>query len=300
MRLGPTLGALAALVGAVSLARADDATNLDSGVNSHDAARWNECVERFNAMLNPNSPTAITDPELKKRARMYDAACLVALGKDAEADKQIETLLLDDPRYFPDKAAFSSKVIDRFTAARGRLKDELDRREAARIAAEEADRKRREEQKAREQARQAAIELLARQEVTVEKNSRFWAAIPFGVGQFQNRQRGLGYAFLGAEAALGAASIVLDLVYGSIVRQGQSGTVDREAAIRQRDRVVLANRITFAGFAAVAVGGIIHAEATFVPQFVDVHERPLPKELLLSPTIGFDAHGMTAGLGGQW
>ena len=56
-------------------------------------------------------------------------------------------------------------------------------------------------------------EPLASQESVVVRHSRWIAALPFGVGQFQNGQEGLGYALLVSEALLAGASITSGVIY---------------------------------------------------------------------------------------
>jgi hypothetical protein len=270
-------------------ARADDVTAIDSAINSYDTARWDECVERFQVVLR--SPT-LRDVGQKNRARMYFAACLVSLGQEKQADAQMEQIVRDDILYVPDKVAFSSRVLDRFTETRVRLRDEIAEKEKERILAEIAARKAEEERKKKAEERVARLEQLATEEVSEKRGSRWIAMVPFGVGQFQNRQVGLGIGFLSAEVALGAASITTALLSGSIQRQAQQANADRAAAQILNDRVVLANRLTFGAFATVAVVGIVHAQTTFVPSFRETKQRPLPAELRIEPSVSKDFGGL--------
>lgn len=272
---------------AIGLARtreayADDASAVDSAINSYDTARWQECAERFKVVLQS---TTLRDLTLKNRARMYFAACLVPLKREKEADLQMEQIIRDDILYVPDKVAFSSRVLDRFTETRVRLRDEIAEKEKQRILEELAARKVEEEKKRKAQERVANLEQLAQEELSVKRSSRWIALVPFGVGQFQNRQRAYGFAFLGAEATLGAASIATALVSASIQRQSQEPNADRVAARTLYDRVLLANRLTFGGFVAVAVVGVVHAQTNYVPSFVEVKRRPLPDDLRLEPNV---------------
>lgn len=291
-RLG--MGAVALLAGAMTMlapktARADDITAIDSAINSYDTARWDECVERFEVVLR--SPT-LRDVGQKNRARMYFAACLVSLGREKDADAQMEQIVRDDILYVPDKVAFSSRVLDRFTETRVRLRDEIAEKEKERILAEIAARKAEEERKRKAQERVAKLEELATEEIAERKGSRWIAMVPFGVGQFQNRQTGLGIGFLSTEVVLGAASITTALLSGSIQRQAEQANADRKAAEILNNRVVLANRLTFGAFAAVAVAGIVHAQVTFVPSFRETKKRPLPDELRIEPSVSKDFGGL--------
>jgi hypothetical protein len=270
-------------------ARADDVTAIDSAINSYDTARWDECVDRFEVVLR--SPT-LRDLAQKNRARMYFAACLVALGREKEADAQLEQIVRDDVLYVPDKVAFSSRVLDRYTETRIRLREEIAAQTQRRILEEVAALKAEEERKRKAQERVTRLEQLATEQVLEKRSSRWIAMVPFGVGQFQNRQTALGIGFLSAEVALGAASITTALLSGSIQRQAQQANADRAAAQILNDRVVLANRLTFGAFAAVAVVGIVHAQTTFVPSFRETKQRPLPDELRIQPSVSKDFGGL--------
>lgn len=263
-------------------ARADDVTAIDSAINSFDTARWEECVERFKAVLA--SPT-LRDVAQKNRARMYYAACLVSTKREKEADKQMEQIVRDDVLYVPDKVTFSTRVLDRFTETRVRLRDEIAEKEKERIAADLARRKAEEERKKKAEERVARLEALATEEISEKESSRWIALVPFGVGQFQNRQKPLGWVFLGAETALAATTITTQLLSSSIQSQSRQPNADREAARILNDRVVLANRLAFGALVAVAVGGIVHAQTTFVPSFRETKKRPLPDDLRVEPAV---------------
>lgn len=287
-------GALVCLA-TTGVARADDVTAIDSAINSYDTARWEECVERFKVVLA--SPT-LRDVAQKNRARMYYAACLVSTKREKEADKQMEQIVRDDVLYVPDKVAFSTRVLDRFTETRVRLRDEIAEKEKEKIAAELAKKKADEERKQREKERIARLEQLATEEVSEKESSRLIALVPFGIGQFQNRQKPLGWVFLGTETALAATTITTALLSTSIQSQSRQPNADREAARILNDRVVLTNRIAFGALVAVAVGGIVHAQTTFVPSFRETKKRPLPDDLRVEPTVS--AGGGTLSVSGAF
>ncbi len=287
-------GALVCLA-TTGVARADDVTAIDSAINSYDTARWEECVERFKVVLA--SPT-LRDVAQKNRARMYYAACLVSTKREKEADKQMEQIVRDDVLYVPDKVAFSTRVLDRFTETRVRLRDEIAEKEKEKIAAELAKKKADEERKQREKERIARLEQLATEEVSEKESSRLIALVPFGIGQFQNRQKPLGWVFLGTETALAATTITTALLSTSIQSQSRQPNADREAARILDDRVVLTNRIAFGALVAVAVGGIVHAQTTFVPSFRETKKRPLPDDLRVEPTVS--AGGGTLSVSGAF
>jgi hypothetical protein len=278
----PALATTLAFVLATGTATADDLTTFERGVNSYEGERYKECIDRFSEMLRGGAPTELKDKTLQLRARMYLATCLFADKREPDAEKQMEKVVVDDPRFFPDRAAFPAKIIDRFTDVRGRMREEIDRLERERLAKEEEERREREEAKRREAARLVMLERLAREELFIRQNSRWVALAPFGVGQFQNNQRTIAWSLLGTEVALAGASIASFVVKEGIEANYQQGVSDRKAATDKRDTWVTINHVSFAAFAAVALGGIVHAQLTFVPEVREIRERKLPRELFVT------------------
>ena len=141
---------------------------------------------------------------------MIWGAVMVAKGRTKEAGELFEQLLLKDPHFEPDPLSFPTAVLDAFSDTRSRIRERLNA-QAQEHARREADRRAREaSEKQREVARMRLLERLATEERSIERRSRFVAMVPFGAGQFQNGDRGLGWAFLGAEAlflAVGSAAI---------------------------------------------------------------------------------------------
>ncbi len=257
---------------------------VEQGVISYETGRFTECVQRFQSILQPKSPDAPSSQENRSRARMYLATCLVALKREGEADTQLETLVREDYRYSPDRAAFPVSVIGRYLDTQLRLAPEIEAKVRADQEREAALRRQQEEREERERERQRIIEQMAREDVTVRRNSRLVALVPFGVGQFQNGQRALGWTLFGTEVAFATASVVTFFLKQNIEQQFSS-SVNRSEALRLRNLAAQANWVTFGLFAATALGGVAHAQVTFVPEFREVRERALPAPVSM-PTGG--------------
>ncbi|HEU4404234.1 MAG TPA: hypothetical protein VFS43_02935 [Polyangiaceae bacterium] len=295
-RAAPLALALALVSGR---ARADDEANLRSGVNSFEGGRYQECIERFEAMFTEGSPTFLREQGAKSRARMYYASCLTARGRSGSAEEQLTTLALEDPRYAPDSGTFPGPVIDKFYEIREKKKDVIRQRELEIIAREQS------EAKARDEARRAEIERrqklieAASEYYVVRQNSRVIASLPFGAGQFQNGQTALGWVLLGVEGALAVGSLATYLVATNYERQvlTRPEDIDIDATGDSHERVALANRLLFAGFVATAFGGILHAQATYVPELRERRRRALPPNLLVVPQLSLAPGGGGAGLG---
>lgn len=275
---------------------ADEAQELELGKNRFDAGQYDEAVKRFTTMLDPSVAPCeksapkksgrcrLTDKVLIERARAFAAASLVALERIPEADVHIETIFRQNPTYAPNPALFPGEVIDRFTEVKARIRAELEA--IARKEAEIALQKRLAEQKAEDDKSRwlEQIQRLAGEERVTKKNSRIVAAIPFGVGQFQNGSPGLGWFFAISEAVTGAAALTFAGVFSYYVSVDRT-TVDPETGQRV-DVVVLnntirtaatLNQVAFGTWAALTVAGIVQAQIAFVPEVVTTVKRPVPK-----------------------
>jgi tetratricopeptide (TPR) repeat protein len=287
---------------AAAPACADDASELERAKASYDAGRYGEGADRFRELLNPASPNALRDPLAIERARAYYAACLIALGRTEEADAEIEKVIRNNPVYSPDPVAFPGKVVDRFIEIKSRLKGEIEAAFRARAAAEQAAKARAERQQ-REYLE--SLQRLASQETILVRNSRWIAMVPFGAGQFQNRQEGLGYAFFVTEAALAVTSVTSAVVLTKLVGDYSRlpGPPDYDQFSSQRDTLWDVNRYSTIALGVVALTGIIHAQATFVPEFREsrVRQLPLPPPPPpLTPKVGVGPTGFFLGLGGRF
>jgi tetratricopeptide (TPR) repeat protein len=285
---------------ATAPARADDGTELERAKASYDAGRYAEGVDRFRDILNPAAPNALHEPTAIERARAYYAACLIALGKSEEADAEIEKIIRNNPVYSPDPVAFPGKVVDRFFEIKSRLKGEIEATFRARATAELAAKA-----KAEKQQREyiEALQRLASQERDVIRHSRWIAMIPFGAGQFQNGQDGLGYGLLVAESALAVTSIASAVIHAQLVAEYNPSRDDYESFVSKRDMAMDANWVSMTALGVVGLAGIIHAQATFVPESVEFRTRPIPPPPpppTVAPKVGAGPAGFFLGLSGRF
>ncbi|WP_437604797.1 hypothetical protein WMF20_26740 [Sorangium sp. So ce834] len=317
-------GALALLC--VGPAAADDMQQFELAKTRFDAGHYEEAVSRFAAMLDPATPPCdrgatevegkpcrISDPALVERARGLAAAALVALRRTSEADAYIEQILLDNPVYSPNPAVFQPEVIDRFTAVRARIRARIEEMTRQKAEAQRAERLRIERGRDDERRWIAELHRLAGRERVVARSSRWIAMLPFGVGQFQNGDEGLGWFFLVSQAVAGGTSIVSALALSSYTnvdvtpRPRAPGTpaqaVDIDALNSRIETAAAVNRVAFGTFATLVAAGIAHAQITFVPERVSFRTRrvpPPPPGFTAAPTISALPGGLYAGLLGRF
>ncbi len=300
------------MLAAPAPALADDAQALELAKNPFDAGEYGKAHQRLAALLdsaNPRcdagpSPTglcSLTSPDMIEQARALDAASLLALKDDKAADELIAAILRANPGYQPSAAMFPPEVMDRFTLVRGKLQTELNgivqdrERDLAkkRLAAQQAH--------DREEAWIAELQALAGQRV--ERNSRWIALIPFGIGQIQNGDVRAGIAFAVGEAAFGVAALAAVGEFNSLASTNPYAATATPVNIPElNSRIstwVLVNRITFAGWAALTAAGIMHAQITFVPERTYT-DRPVPPRPKLVPIASPLPGGAMLGLGGTF
>lgn len=262
------------LVGAPSLARAQ-IDQFERCRARYDALDYEAAVACFEALVGGETPR-LDSPALVAESRKYLGAAYLFVGRRDAAREQFELLLREQPLYVLDPRAFPVDVQELFDAVRDRLLEER-RQELARQALEE--------RALRAEARARALLEFAEEEVSFElEGSRWLALLPLGVGQFQNGNDGLGWFFVTSEVALLGVSIGA-MIWHQLVQQ----QIAEGLAVGSRIRVEEGNRyseILFAvnwaslgALAAVAIGGIIEAQASFVPIRTVTRRREVPEEL---------------------
>jgi hypothetical protein len=267
-------------------AHADGRAELEKARASFHALKWNDAEERLRALLDPK--TGLKERPLISQARMYLGATLILEGKKDEAKGIFEKLVLDDPSFEPDPLSFPGDAINTFIDVRSSLLDEI--RKASQTAARlEAERRKREE--AENEANRIWLERLkaqAGEEKITVRNSRIVASIPFGVGQFQNRQPILGWIFLGAEvAALAGTCVTYGMFRYARDRENEELLLYNQLSPKWHNRAQdlrFANLGFAGGFLAIAAIGVIQANVAFVPETPEKKKRDLPP--LPTPAAG--------------
>jgi hypothetical protein len=313
------LAALAAGLGLLATprpARADDAQAFELAKNPFDAGQYADAHARLAALLDASLPPCeagpsgrcrLTSAELIERARALDAASLLALKRDAEADALIAAILRQNPDYAPSPAMFPQEVIDRFTSVRAGLAAEL--RAIVQQRAKDEAQKRLNAQKAREAEEKWIHDLqeLAGTERRVDTNSRWLALVPFGIGQFQNGDMRLGITFAASEMLFGGASLVTTAIINSLAKTdvyahtAAGQPVDVAALNTEIINASIVNRVAFIGWAAISIAGVIQAQVAFVPERVSYPRRSVPPRPKIAPIAApLPGGGGVFGVGGTF
>ncbi|HEX8796780.1 MAG TPA: hypothetical protein VF765_37770 [Polyangiaceae bacterium] len=288
MRCWLVIAAVTVGVTLAPAARADAAADLEKAHNAYVARQYDEAEMRLRALLDAKTGTLV-DPDKVADARMYLAATLLAEKKNDEANALLEQLLIDRPDYQPDPLRVSLEAIDALTDARTRIRDKLAAIQAEKVRKAQEEKAKIEAERVKQQIRVQQLEQLASTEIIEHPNSRLLAMVPFGAGQFQNGQTALGWTFLLSEGALAIGSGIGAGFWYYYVQQTQAAVRDNTGTAPQYNQLAQTSSYVgdslFAGFALLAVIGVVHAQLTFVPEKVEMRTRPLPP-VSVTPTLG--------------
>jgi hypothetical protein len=277
------------LLAVAGLAHADARSDLEKAHNAYMAHRYADAESRLRTLLDVRTGT-LKDPDTVADARMYLGATLLAENKSDEAATTFEGLLIERPDYQADPFRVSLEAIDALTDARVRVRDKLDAIQAEKVRKAQEAKAKLEEERQKQALRLAMLEKMASTEVVIEQHSRWLALVPFGVGQFQNGQSADGWAFLTAEGLLASATVVaagLSFYYEQhAFRAATNNNASSVVAYENLARwSALTDDILVGALALTMVGGVIHAEATFVPEKVGTRRREIPP-VSLTPFVG--------------
>ncbi len=286
-------------------ARADAVSDLEKAHNAYVARKYDDAETRLRALLDPRAGT-LKDADNIADARMYLGASLLAQGKKVDAEGVFEQLLRDKPDYQPDSLRVSLQATDALIDVRSRMREELAAILAERVRQAQEEKAKVDAERQKAALRLAMLEKLASEETVIQVDSRWLALVPFGVGQFQNGQTALGWTFLATESLLAAGSAISQLVQryneGQMNAAIANGSATDQGYHDRAKEAYVSTYIFAAGFALVAIAGVIHAQATFVPAHVEIRARPLPPVSLaplILPLVGRAHEGAgEAGVGG--
>jgi hypothetical protein len=266
--------------GAGEPAQLNDAAELARVVSLYEAGKYVECADSLHGLLSSDAPHPLHVPDVVESARVYHAACLIGSAQTQLADESLRAAIRQNPQMKPpDSLVFPPQVIERFLRVRETMFDVIRRAEdervkrAQEVAAREAERAR------RERLRVAALERMAQEEGFIVPKTRWLGLVPFGVGQFQNRQKALGYVLLTSEALLLASTFTaLGVQTHLVFEAGRVGNPDPSINGKLTDWYTAFKYSSYA-WLGVSIVGIVEAQLSFVPEQRQVRKRALPPEL---------------------
>lgn len=258
-----------------------DEAELSRVVGLYEAGKYAECSNEIERLLDPTGKDPLRQPSIVENARVYWAACLLGAGEGDAADAPLRAAIHENPQMKPpDTLVFPQPVVEHFLKVRDSLVNEIRAAEQARIRQAQAEARLRQQKQVEDRARMQALEELVQQETLVVRNRRVLSFVPFGVGQIQNRQETLGYTLMASQVVLGSLTIAaiatqIQLSVEADAQAKRGGILDNAQLLSQWGTV---KRVSFWGFAALAVGGVLQAQLAYVPEFRETRRRPRPPQ----------------------
>ena len=262
-----------AAIGLAATARANDFDQFQNARVAYESLNYELAADVFEGLLADAAPD--DKRPLSSESRKYLAAAYLFLGRNADAEAQFTILLRAEPGYVLDPLAFPEEVGKVFAAAKAKLAREQAQAAHAHSLAVERDAGSRQATDRAQRDRMQRLIKLARTERVEQVRSRWVAAVPFGVGQFQNDNNGLGIVLAVSEGTLLATSIAAYAIHESLRGQDPKLAV-RDDARRAEQASRYTNQISLAVFGVVALLGILDAEQRFTPVRSIERPRPLP------------------------
>lgn len=264
-----TLACAAALVAAAGAAAGDaaraspavaPALQLDRGRDSFKRGDWQSAIEVINLLLYPELQLARKEQVVE--AHILLGAAYYQLGNRERAREEFQRALQLEPEQSIGSRLYSEGAIRLFEETKTDL----------RIAKE------REDEKRRIAERLEQIEAYKKSLIVYETHPYYVNFVPFGAGQFQNRQRGKGIMFAVTQGVTGgiSAGIFLYLAskYGLV---SSSVPIAEQRTVRNLQGIEIATGAAFLGFYAWSV---LDALAHYKPrQRVEGEDSLLPPEL---------------------
>lgn len=275
---------------------ADELSDFEAARRNYDKQSYAKAARGLESLVGGAVPRA-RNPVVRLEARKYLGATYLFLGKGDEAREQFRLLLEEDPAYDIDPVAFPEAVVATFQKVQAEVTTELAQKKAQDAARQQRERAGELEELILQQQRLQALEELAATETVEKVNSRWIAALPFGIGQFQNENRKLGIMFAVTESAFTAAAIATFIAHNSL-RDENPAPSELERAQRVERALRIGNWVSVGGLLSFYIAGLIEAEVRFRPVIRSTRPREIPEELQRSqrrrPEIRFDL-GLTGG-----
>lgn len=297
MRRSAVSGLVLILMAAFALpAAADELSDFESARRNYDKQNYTKAARGLESLVGGAVPRA-TNPVVRVEARKYLGATYLFLAKDAAAREQFQLLLQEDPDYEIDPVAFPEAVVQTFQEVKREVTVDRERAEALAAAQQQRERSDELEELIREQQRVRELEALAAAETVEKVNSRWIAALPWGIGQFQNQNRKLGIMFAVTETAFLASSIATFIGHNSL--RDENPTPDELDRARRVERALrIGNWASVGALLSFYVAGVIEAEVRFKPVIRTTRERDLPEQEQSTQTQGVQFRlqlGLTGG-----
>lgn len=305
--------------------RLSDRAELDRIIELYMAGEYQTCSTDLDRFLDDDNDDRFEDRNVIEKGRLYYASCALLDGHRTKARRALRAALEQNPLMpSPDSLTFPPPVVSLFLEVRDEVQQLI-----AESEKEQVTRLRRENEMARRRAearerRERELEKLAREQIVIQKNSRFLASLPFGVGQFQNQDKARGAAFLVTEILLLGTAVTSGLILEDLTSRAAAGggiVVGADVYNQRAGAAYKTLKWSSWAFLGVAAAGIFEAHLSYEPEIqLQTRRRELPPELeqlppevtesheppenghdfSLAPTVDFGPTGVSFGLSGAF
>ena len=275
---------------------ADELSDFEAARRNYDRQSYAKAARGFESLVGGAVPRA-QNPVVRLESRKYLGATYLFLDRKEDARQQFRLLLEEDPAYDIDPVAFPEAVVTTFQQVQEEVKRERAAQEALDEARLERERAGELEELIRQQQRIEALEELAATEVVEKRNSRWIAALPFGIGQFQNENRRLGIMFATTQSIFLVSSIATFIGHNSLRDENPSADqLDRARRVERALRI--GNWVSVGALLSFYIAGVVEAQVRFKPVIRTERKRELPDPLVpqesRGPEVRFQV-GLTGG-----
>ncbi len=256
---------------------ADELSDFESARRHYDRQNYTKAARGLESLVGGVVPRAVNSV-VRLEARKYLGATYLFLGREEAAREQFRLLLEEDPDYDIDPVAFPEAVVQTFHEVQKEAAGERAHEDALEAARQQREHSDEVEELIRQQQRIQTLEELAAVETVEKVNSRWIAALPFGIGQFQNESRKLGIMFAVTESAFLVSSIATFIGHNSLRDENPApDEIDRAQRVERALRI--GNWVSVGALLSFAVAGVVEAEVRFKPVIRTTRKRELPGDL---------------------
>lgn len=254
-----------------------DRAELDRVIDTYHSGQYEVCVLELERRLSDESEVRFTEVLVIEKAQLYLASCALLAGDQKRAREVLVAALDRNPLMAPpDSLTFPPPLVTLFLEVRDQIQGLIAEREQQEIRRQREAAKRTREAEAARRAREERLRELASKETLVTANRRIVAFLPFGAGQYQNGQNGLGDFFLVTEIGLGVIAVSSGLILTNLYQGGleQPPGESDNSRFEAAHAVLTVSTWTLIGVTAI---GIIEANLNYRPlRTVGTRKRALP------------------------
>ena len=234
------------------------------GKNAYLYGTYPLVIKSLHPLLNPH--ILISNPQKLLIAYEYLGLAYFYLNQKQQARATFTRLIFFRPNYELDPVRIPPDAVTFYTQIKEQLASEIKKRQ-------DILKKQKEQEERRRKAKMSREVVLERQ-----VNQYPIAILPFGIGQFQNHDYGMGYFFLISEILTLSASVGF---FWGVENLRQSNGLFTQANFTQAQNLQTAQMVSVGLTVGLMITGIVHALMFYKESFIIRRfERPLGSSMI--------------------